>query len=72
MTCAGLYGLTVTVAAGDVGVNGDLRVFAGLRDDPLFLDLDAINQVPTLGIGAFAPPGREFFAAPTYWPSSWA
>jgi hypothetical protein len=62
ITCAGLNGQSVTAPVGQVGVNGNLRVFAGLRDDPGFLDLDAVNNFATAGIGAFTDPGTDFFA----------
>jgi len=62
VTCAGLNGLSVSAAVGEVGVNGDIRVFAGLRDDPAFLDTAALAMFETKGVLAFSPPGVDGFA----------
>ncbi|MDH3902790.1 MAG: DUF4331 domain-containing protein [Xanthomonadales bacterium] len=62
ITCAGLNGLSVTAPVGEVGVNGDIRVFAGLRDDPAFLDTAALKMFETTGVAAFSPPGVDGFA----------
>jgi len=62
VTCAGLDGLSVQAPVGEIGVNGDLRVFAGLRDDPFFADLEALENFKTLGILAFTPPGVDSLA----------
>jgi len=62
VTCAGLNGLSVSAPVGEVGVNGDIRVFAGLRDDPAFLDFEALTNFKTIGVLAFQPPGVDGFA----------
>lgn len=62
VTCAGLNGLSVSAAVGEVGVNGDIRVFAGLRDDPAFLDTAALGMFETKGVLAFSPPGVDGLA----------
>jgi hypothetical protein len=49
-------GLNRTVA------NGNLRVWAGLRDDPFFFDLDAFNRTRTAIAPRFTSPGVNFFA----------
>ena len=62
VSCAGLNGLTVQAPVGQIGVNGDIRVFAGLRDDPFFLDHEAVEDFKTIGIAAFTPPGVDSLA----------
>jgi hypothetical protein len=62
VTCAGLDGLSVTAPVGEIGENGDIRVFAGLRDDPFFLDFEAFTEFQTVGLSAFSAPGTDFFA----------
>lgn len=62
VTCAGMDGLSVQSNVGQVGVNGDIRVFAGLRDDPFFMDAEALQQFAQVGISAFTPPGTDSLA----------
>lgn len=62
VSCAGLNGLLVSAPVGEVGVNGDIRVFAGLRDDPSFLDEEALSRLETEGVAAFSRPGLDFYA----------
>jgi hypothetical protein len=62
ITCAGLEGLSVTAPVGEVGVNGDIRVFAGLRDDPMFADTDALRRMSLIGTQAFNAPGVDTLA----------
>ena len=65
MTCTGkggLEGLEAQARVGEVGVNGDLRVFAGLRDDPMFFDLEAQERFSTMGIAAYEEPGTDSLA----------
>jgi hypothetical protein len=62
VTCAGLDGLSVQAPVGEIGVNGALRVFAGLRDDPFFADLAALEDFSTIGIAAFTEPGVDSLA----------
>jgi hypothetical protein len=40
----------------------DLRVWAGLRDDPFFFDLDAFNRTKATLVPSFTDPGVNFFA----------
>jgi hypothetical protein len=40
----------------------DLRVWAGLRDDPFFFDLDAFNRTRATLVPSFTNPGVNFFA----------
>jgi hypothetical protein len=42
--------------------NGNLRIWAGLRDDPFFFDLDAFNRTRTAISPRFTNPGVNFFA----------
>ena len=42
--------------------NGNLRVWAGLRDDPFFFDLDAFNRTREAISPRFTNPGVNFFA----------
>lgn len=62
VTCAGMGGLSVQSNFGQVGVSGALRVFAGLRDDPFFIDADALQQFAQVGVLAFNPPGTDSLA----------
>ena len=60
-SCTGPGGLA---AAGNVGttVQGTgMRVYAGLRDDPFFFDLDAFNRTRTTLTPSFTNPGVNFF-----------
>jgi hypothetical protein len=62
VSCAGLNGLAVQAPVGQIGVNGDIRVFAGLRDDPFFMDAGALQEFAQIGTAAFSPPGVDTFA----------
>jgi hypothetical protein len=62
ISCTGFNGLSVQAPVGQVGVNGDLRVFAGLRDDPFFVDGDAVELFGQFGVAAFSPPGTDTLA----------
>ena len=62
MSCAGMDGLFAEARVGQVGVNGDLRVFAGLRDDPMFFDLDAFGEFQEIGIAAYDGSGQDSLA----------
>ena len=42
--------------------NGNLRIWAGLRDDPFFFDLDAFNRTRAAVQPRFTNPGVNFFA----------
>jgi hypothetical protein len=43
-----------SVAAGITSKNGKVKVFAGLRDDPFFFNLDGFNKARTLVMGSAA------------------
>ena len=62
ITCQGLGGRSIETRVGEIGTQGDLRVFAGLRDDPFFFDLEAFAEFETVGVDAFEFPGTDFFA----------
>jgi hypothetical protein len=62
VTCVGMGGLSVSARVGEVGVNGDIRVYAGLRDDPFFWDGEAAERFRTMGIAAYTEPGVDTFA----------
>jgi len=62
VSCSGWNGLSVEAPVGQVVVNGDIRVFAGLRDDPSFLDTEALQEFAEVGVLAFSPPGVDHFA----------
>lgn len=59
MSCAGMDGLFAETRVGQVSVNGDLRVYAGLRDDPMFFDFDAFEQFKEIGIAAYDGSGQD-------------
>jgi hypothetical protein len=63
MTCAAPGGLSKTV---DIGMTtgattDDIRVFAGLRSDPFFFDLDAFKATVKDKTPKFTMPGKNFF-----------
>jgi hypothetical protein len=62
MTCSGLDGLAAETRVGQVGVNGDLRVYAGLRDDPMFFDFEAFGAFQQIGILAYDGTGVDSLA----------
>jgi hypothetical protein len=62
VTCGGMGGLSVTARVGEIGVNGDIRVYAGLRDDPFFWDGEAQERFEQLGIAAYVEPGKDTLA----------
>jgi hypothetical protein len=49
-------------SAPSIAAVGDLKVFAGPRDDPFFFDLDAYKKVIGGTATAFAKPGKDTFA----------
>jgi hypothetical protein len=63
MTCAAPGSLTKTVDIGMTtgGATDDIRVFAGLRSDPFFFDLDAFKKTVKDKAPAFTMPGKNFF-----------
>lgn len=61
--CAGPGGtLQVEGPVGQEVRNGDIRVFAGLRDDPFYFDLDAFDQTRADLVSRFRNPGTNSFA----------
>jgi hypothetical protein len=62
VSCSGLDGLSVQARVGETGVNGDLRVFAGLRDNPVFFDFEAFELFQQIGIAAYSDPGTDSLA----------
>jgi len=62
VTCAGMGGLSVSARVGEVGVNGNIRVYAGLRDDPFSWDFEAQERFQTMGIAAYTDPGTDSLA----------
>jgi hypothetical protein len=62
VSCAGFGGLEASARVGEVGVNGDLRVFAGLRDDPMFFDFAAFQAFQQIGIAAYDGSGTDSLA----------
>jgi len=65
ITCAGtgsLNNLSVSAPVGQVGVNGDIKVFAGLRDDPMFIDAEMMEEFTEIGVPALVPPGTDSLA----------
>jgi hypothetical protein len=63
VTCTAPGGLTKTVDVGMTtgAVTDDIRVFAGLRSDPFFFDLDAFKKTVADKKPAFTSPGKNFF-----------
>jgi hypothetical protein len=64
VTCTAPGGLTKTVdvnAAATGAKTDDIRVFAGLRSDPFFFDLDAFKKTVADKAPAFTMPGKNFF-----------
>jgi len=62
VSCAGMGGLSAAARVGEIGINGDLRVYAGLRDNPAFFDLDALESFKEIGIAAYTAPGVDSLA----------
>ena len=62
ISCEGMGGLSAEARIGEVGVNGDMRVYAGLRDDPMSFDLDAAERFKQIGIAAYTSPGTDSLA----------
>ena len=63
VTCTAPGGLTKTVDVGTTtgAKTDDIRVFAGLRSDPFFFDLDAFKKTVKDAKPAFTAPGKNFF-----------
>lgn len=61
VTCLGPGDRSVVGPSGQINRNGDFRVFAGLRDDPFFLDSPALNETLATGVPSFRDPGVNTF-----------
>jgi len=61
VTCNGPDDMSVSGPIGSIITNDDIRVFAGLRDDPFFFDLQAFAATAATGTAQFSAPGSEFF-----------
>lgn len=63
INCSGIPGLSVTGGVGATRTGtGGLRVYAGLRDDPFFFDLNAFNATRAALAPRFTNPGVNAFA----------
>lgn len=60
--CRGPRGAVVNGFVGRTSAGRGIRVFAGLRDDPFFFDLEAFNETRDTLTPAFTNPGVNFFA----------
>lgn len=61
-SCTAPGGQSVSGAVGSTEQSGSFRVYAGLRDDPFFFDLQAFNDTVANEAPAFTDPGTDFFA----------
>ncbi|HRQ64975.1 MAG TPA: DUF4331 family protein [Xanthomonadaceae bacterium] len=59
--CTGPNDLSVSGQLGRTETNGDMRVWAGLRDDPFFFDGAAFNATRATGQPQFCMPGQNTF-----------
>lgn len=62
ITCSGPQDRSVSARVGEIGSSDGLRLFAGLREDPFFLDLEAFRETLQTGEVAFTDPGEDFLA----------
>lgn len=62
ITCTAPGDRTVSGPVGQTNVNGDFRVYAGLRDDPFFFDFEAFGETLANAEPRFTDPGTDFFA----------
>ena len=63
-TCSNASGsLSVTGNLNQTTRNGNMRVYAGLRDDPFFFDVDAFNRTRAAVAPRFTNPGVNGFGA---------
>lgn len=61
LQCSGPNGLSAGGLLNTTNTNGDMRLFAGLRDDPFFFDLQAFNDTVDTLTPQFTDPGNDFF-----------
>lgn len=59
--CTGPNGMQVSGQLNRTEVDGDMRVWAGLRDDPFFFDGAAFNATRATGTPQFCMPGENTF-----------
>jgi len=62
VTCNAPGNRQISGITGEIHTNGELRFFAGLRDDPFFFDLAAFNQTISTASVAFTNPGVDALA----------
>ncbi len=63
-SCSNTSGsLSASGPLNSTATNGNLRVFAGLRDDPFFFDVDAFNRTRAAVAPRFTNPGVNGFGA---------
>lgn len=62
VTCSGPNGLSASAQLGQTGGGNGFRLFAGLRDDPFFFDLEAFQQTQATLTPQFRTPGINTFA----------
>lgn len=62
VTCSGPNGVSASAQLGQTGGGNGFRVFAGLRDDPFFFDLEAFQQTQATLTPQFRTPGINTFA----------
>lgn len=61
LQCDSDNGLSAGGFLNTINTNGDIRMFAGLRDDPFFFDLAAFNATVDQLSAQFTNPGTNFF-----------
>jgi hypothetical protein len=61
VSCLGSNGIAATGNVGHTIQGTRMRLYAGLRDDPFFFDLDAFNATKHDLAPRFTNPGRDFF-----------
>jgi hypothetical protein len=62
ISCNGPGNQQVSGLVGQTHVNGEMRLYAGLRDDPFFFDLAAFNETIATASVAFTNPGVDALA----------
>ena len=62
VSCNGPGEQQVSGIVGQTHVNNDMRLYAGLRDDPFFFDLTAFNETVSTASVAFTDPGVDALA----------
>jgi hypothetical protein len=62
VNCNGPGNQQISGIVGQTHMNGDMRLYAGLRDDPFFFDLAAFNETTSTASVAFTNPGVDALA----------